>query len=327
MTRYFETPQERQISQLQTCIQAERHCRRATACIFTLTTALRLLGVDWDPSDAVASMPRLHADKLQIVVDHRNNKCRDRRAPARPGTTRLTPSAFFVSSIPTETMEVAEGITCTTPEFTWFMFSRFLELEDLVILGDATMRRKTLHETLTLDDFFELIVRIEHYAHRNGIRPPKGIDHCRKALELMEEHTDSVMESALRLTLERHGLPRPAVNLPVQLPDGSLIYLDLAFPDAMVAVEYDGEHHRAQWEQDSLRRFRIEEAGWVYVQVVNIGFITDSDKRRVAELVASHIKERTGYNYLLETPIPLDRVPDKRRKVWQPRRPANVFTS
>lgn len=151
MPGHFETPEQRQECQLETCLQFERYCRRATACIFTLTTALRLLGVDWDPEASVTSMPRLHADVLQTVVDHRNNKGRDRHALARPGTKRVAPTAVFVSSIPIETIEIAEGITCTTPEFTWFMFSRFLGLKDLIILGDAMMRRNTLHEPLTLD--------------------------------------------------------------------------------------------------------------------------------------------------------------------------------
>lgn len=319
MPGHFETPEQRQECQLETCLQFERYCRRATACIFTLTTALRLLGVDWDPEASVTSMPRLHADVLQTVVDHRNNKGRDRHALARPGTKRVAPTAVFVSSIPIETIEIAEGITCTTPEFTWFMFSRFLGLKDLIILGDAMMHRNTLHEPLTLDGFADLIARVECRAHRNGTRPPKGITQCRKALELMEEHTDSVMETILRLTLECYGLPRPVVNLPVRLPDGRLIFLDLAFPEAMVAVEYDGRHHSEQWAQDSLRRFAIEASGWAYVQVIGLGFITDADKRHVAELVGRLIRERTGKNYLLSTPLPLECVPDRRREAWKER--------
>lgn len=74
--------------------------------------------------------------------------------------------------------------------------------------------------------------------------------------------------------------------------------LDLAFPEAMVAVEYDGRHHSEQWAQDSLRRFAIEASGWAYVQVIGLGFITDADKRHVAELVGRLIRERTGKNYL-----------------------------
>lgn len=319
MPHHFDTPQKRQERQIETCLRFERYCRRTTACIFTLTTALRLLGVDWDPAASITSMPRLHTDVLQIVIDKRDNKSHDRRAPLRPGVQRQTPAHFFVSGIPIESLEITEGITCTTPEFMWFMFSRFLELEDLVILGDALMRRTTLHETLTLDALTDLITRVERRARRNAMRPPKGIAQCRKALELMEERTDSVRETILRLTLERYGLPRPVVNLPLPLPDGSTVYLDLAFPDAMVAVEYDGRHHQNQWEQDSLRRFKIEAAGWAYVQVIGIGFITEPDKRRVAELVGRHIYERTGTYYVLNHPLPLERVPDRRRKVWKPR--------
>lgn len=109
------------------------------------------------------------------------------------------------------------------------------------------------------------------------------------------------------------------VNLPVRLPDGRLIFLDLAFPEAMVAVEYDGSHHSEQWAQDSLRRFAIEASGWAYVQVIGLGFITDADKRHVAELVGRLIRERTGKHYFLNTPLPLERVPDRRREAWKER--------
>lgn len=55
------------------------------------------------------------------------------------------------------------------------------------------------------------------------------------------------------------------------------------------------------------------------MQVIGLGFITDADKRHVAELVGRLIRERTDKNYLLSTPIPLERVPDKRREAWKER--------
>ncbi len=37
--------------------------------------------------------------------------------------------------------------------------------------------------------------------------------------------------------LERHGLPRPTVNHMVQLPDGGVVFMDIAFVGARVDVE------------------------------------------------------------------------------------------
>lgn len=70
---------------------------------------------------------------------------------------------------------------------------------------------------------------------------------CRKALPLMAQGTDSVAETMLRLILIRYGLPIPCVNYQLVLRDGSLVFLDLAYPEAKIDIEYDGRHHRYQW--------------------------------------------------------------------------------
>lgn len=207
-------------------------------------------------------------------------------------------------------------MTCTTPEFTWFMFARFLDLEELVILGDAMMRRHVLHDHVTLESFEDLLNRIERYTSAHGMKAPKGMRKCRKALALMEEGTDSVRESVLRLLLIRHGLPRPVVNHPLVLPDGTLVFLDIAFPDAKVDVEYDGRFHQNQWAQDAQRRLAIELAGWAYVQVTDEALATEDTRRQIAELVARYLKERTGNDYLRDEPLDLRAVADGRRRGW-----------
>lgn len=195
-----------------------------------------------------------------------------------------------------------------------------LSLEELVVLGDSLLRRNVLHERYTLQDFEDMLVRIEHYAHnpRSGrARAPRGMTACRKALVLMQEHTDSSTETRLRLMLECHGLPRPTVNHMVRLPDGGVVFMDIAFVKAQVDVEYDGKHHEQQWEADAQRRLRIESAGWDYVQVVNCSMSTEKGQRMVAEVVARHIEDRTGVNYLLPTPFTLEQLADRRRMIWK----------
>lgn len=62
------------------------------------------------------------------------------------------------------------------------------------------------------------------------------------------------------------GLPEPVVNLAVRSSrTGRHYWLDLAWPDYMVAVEYDGRHHierPEQWHADLARREDLEGMGW-----------------------------------------------------------------
>ncbi len=48
-------------------------------------------------------------------------------------------------------------------------------------------------------------------------------------------------------------------------------YLDMGWEDIMVAVEYDGEHHRkntADYRKDIIRLEYIQSLGWIVVRVV-----------------------------------------------------------
>ena len=119
-------------SHRQCCQEAESLCQRQCACVFTLTTALLLQGIEV-PFIDVRKHPRLREDVLQVVVAPDEYKPRDhvrgnRRKRAKP---KGLPYAFFASGVPLDTVEVAPGVTCTTPLFTWFLFATRLSLEEL----------------------------------------------------------------------------------------------------------------------------------------------------------------------------------------------------
>lgn len=71
------------------------------------------------------------------------------------------------------------------------------------------------------------------------------------------------MESRARMALVLGGLPPPAVQHPVVVR-GRRYYLDLAYPDLKVAVEYDGADHRTQQRarRDLEREAALVSAGW-----------------------------------------------------------------
>ena len=69
----------------------------------------------------------------------------------------------------------------------------------------------------------------------------------------------------------RKGFPRPQTQIPLLSPDGQRrYYLDMGWPELMLAVEYDGEQHRVDPEQyayDIRRSEDIQELGWNRVRV------------------------------------------------------------
>jgi len=74
------------------------------------------------------------------------------------------------------------------------------------------------------------------------------------------------MESVTRFHLVRAGLPEPRINYPILDDTGwPIFFLDMAYPDQRVAVEYDGGIHVRDTRimaKDIKRRRRLEDIGW-----------------------------------------------------------------
>lgn len=67
------------------------------------------------------------------------------------------------------------------------------------------------------------------------------------------------------------GLPRPAPQHPVRLPNGAIYHPDLAWPEYRVAVEYDGHWHGTaeQLHRDRRRLNQLVGAGWIILHVTS----------------------------------------------------------
>jgi hypothetical protein len=78
--------------------------------------------------------------------------------------------------------------------------------------------------------------------------------------------TESDLETRYLQCLRAHGVPQPIRQFPVDLPDGTRVRLDGAWPDAMVFVELDGwDKHRSRpaFVHDRRRQNRVVVAlGW-----------------------------------------------------------------
>jgi len=155
-----------------------------------------------------------------------------------------------------EPEEIVAGsrVHCTSPLRTWFDLASILSLEDLVIAGDFLLQRR--HPLATLDEFD---------AYLSGRKGRPGYPKAMRARELLRAGTDSPKETELRLLLVRHGLPEPAINVPMFDATGGWIQdPDLSYEQERVAIQYDGGHHAtpAQRRSDIFRDENARDAGW-----------------------------------------------------------------
>ena len=149
------------------------------------------------------------------------------------------------------------GLAVTTLARTAFDIGRRAPHREAVARLDALARATNL----TRDDVMAVAGR---HAGARGLR------NLETALELVDAGAQSPRESYLRLLLIEAGLPWPQTQIPV-ITDSETYYLDMGWEDRMVAVEYDGEHHRTdslQYRKDVHRLEALQCLGWILVRVV-----------------------------------------------------------
>lgn len=252
-------------------VSVEARCHAALAVLpddaaFSHATALALLGVEipW----------RLQSDPHVHVTT--------RRRETRPHRAEIV--AHLCTQAALDVVQVG-ALPVTSPEQTWLQLAHCLPFTDVVVLGDAMLRRR---EPVTDLARLEDLMRRTHRM--------RGLTACRAALELLVPGTDSTMETRTRLTLVTAGLPCPEVNTPVYDDGGHFIALpDLQYHRLKIAIDYDGDVHRtdpAAWRRDIERRQRLEDAGWLII-TATADDVLRCPQRLVARVTAA-IQRRGG---------------------------------
>ncbi len=179
--------------------------------------------------------------------------------------------------------QTLRGYAVTTPERTAFDIGRRGAVRSAVVRLDALARATGFKA----DD----VLRVAK-AHP---RSP-GLRRLEAALELVDPGAQSPRESYLRLLLIDAGFPRPQTQVPVLGADGiPVAYLDLGWPERLVAVEYDGDQHRTdrrQYVKDIRRSEMLERMGWIVVRVVAEDRPAGIIGRVRAALAASSVNSR-----------------------------------
>ncbi|MGH3390906.1 MAG: hypothetical protein ACRDOO_18730 [Actinomadura sp.] len=182
----------------------------------------------------------------------------DRVPPRRPGCLGF--STDLPRSDVTETMDTR----VTTVERTALDCARWLPRLEAVAALDQFLRRGVDQGTLAR--------RARVLAGRRNARQ------LREVIALGDAGAASPPESWTRAIIVDAGFPRPVTQLRVPAPDSGSYFLDLALPEHLVAVEYDGEPFHSSPEDrryDETRRAWIRRLGWEIIVVTEAEVLGD----------------------------------------------------
>ncbi|WP_426302563.1 hypothetical protein [Arthrobacter sp. R-11] len=164
-------------------------------------------------------------------------------------------------------VEIHDGVRVTSPARTWLDLAAFLEVDELIALGDSLV--------VSHDQDFPYprtaITTIEGLRRMVAAHPGmRGMKTARLALPEIRVGSDSPQETRMRLILARSGLGEPVLNYVVRNGWGqAAVWPDAAYPERRVALQYDGDHHGdpQQYLRDIKRQATTERLGWREIRV------------------------------------------------------------
>jgi very-short-patch-repair endonuclease len=109
-------------------------------------------------------------------------------------------------------------------------------------------------------------------------------------MEYADGRAESPMESEARLVMIDYGLPNPELQYEIRGSDGESWRVDFAWPDHMVAAEYESiDWHAGRLEmlRDKKRSANVQELGWTLIPM-----LVDDVRRypdRMAQRIENHL--------------------------------------
>jgi hypothetical protein len=152
-----------------------------------------------------------------------------------------------------------------------------------------TVPQRTAWEIARESNVLEAVVALDVLFHHKHLRPESmepwtaahPNSHAAKVLALADGRAESPQETRTRIRILWAGFPSPVPQYEVWREGRHIARLDLAWPAAKVAIEYDGKWHAefGQFARDQVRNRQLLRAGW---RVLHITAGDLADPRRFA---------------------------------------------
>ncbi|MBT1167056.1 DUF559 domain-containing protein [Bifidobacterium simiarum] len=252
--------------------------------IYTGLTALKLCCIElpWHPG--------FSNDALQVLYSDRNQR------PTRNHTRYLPwhiPDDGQTKFANIHYTQDDTSIICTHPVVTWAVLARILSQSEVIVLADSLLRGTACPISITLADLRTFLKQTPDFA---------GKRRCLAALPFVRTITDSPMEARTVLVLLRYGLPKPQLQWKVYIPElHRTVTVDMAYPEACVIIEYDGDAHRIDRHQhrwDERKRQALRAMGFTVIVVFADDVTTVEGKIALVQRVARALG-------IVETGMPL----------------------
>ncbi len=263
-------------------------------------SAIAFLGVEIPESCLLLNRHSSREPVVHVTVSDKSHRRRGFRA---------IQSHVWGGLLPKHVRYTKDDIAILAPEPLWALMAGSLRVDALVELGESMIRHgRTTTERLR-DFLGETAIR-----HRGK---------CEDALCLMESGSDSPKETQLRLCLYSYGLGRFSINYVVPnatFNNGLPMTLDLADPELLIGIEYDGDHHRTdrnQWRRDAWKRRQLESMGWTIVSATQLDLSDDAHRGALAMSIAMIRARKSGCPIALTTPLSWHALADRRRRLWR----------
>lgn len=187
------------------------------------------------------------------------------------------------------------GLPVSDPASTFRELASLLSVTDLVAVGDGLVLDPRVPDPGDPRPFLtpgELSSRLEP---RGG----RGIRRARAAAELVRAGSESRQETRLRLLARDAGLPEPVLQYELRDRRGARIgWFDIAWPEARLIAEYDGDQHRTsteQYERDIRRFDRAAEEHWHVLRVRKQGLAARAPETRTRLTALYRERSRTEW--------------------------------
>ena len=154
--------------------------------------------------------------------------------------------------IPTDHVTEVESLTVTTPARTWLDCAALVGPDHLLAMGDWAVDEGHAAP----EDLLAMI---------DWGRGRRGIVRARQVAPLVRQGVESPQESRLRWVVVANGLPEPAINPEIVLPDLQVRRIDLAYLGLRIGLEFDGDWHVETQQHDEVRRASLMACGWEIV--------------------------------------------------------------
>ncbi len=161
-----------------------------------------------------------------------------------------------------EDWEIVAGVPVTTPLRTAVDLACGLRRREALAALDTLARERGV----TVADMQQLLRRF---------RRRRGVVQARELIPLTDARSESSGESWSRLEIHDRGLPAPEPQWWIVVDGVPAYRLDLAYPFARVAVEYDGKEFHSSPEDrkaDEERREFLRRRGWYFIILTQDSF-------------------------------------------------------